>query len=65
MASALTFELRRADGKPADPPTLTTAAPSWRAGDTIPLGRRTLRVVEVREGNTDQTTVLIVEDMSE
>jgi hypothetical protein len=34
---ACTFELHRADGTPADPPTLTTVA-SWRAGDTIPLG---------------------------
>jgi hypothetical protein len=64
MTSALTFELRRADGTPADPPTLTTVAPSWRPGDTIPLGRRTLRVVDVREGNFERPTVLVVEDMS-
>lgn len=64
MASALTFELRRTDGTPADPPTLTTVAPMWRPGDTIPLGRRTLRVVEVREGNVAHPTVLVVEDMS-
>jgi hypothetical protein len=36
----------------------------WRPGDTIPLGRRTLRVVEVREGNVAHPTVLVVEDMS-
>jgi hypothetical protein len=65
MASALTFELRRADGTPADPPRLTTVAPSWRPGDTIPLGRRTLRVVEVRDGNADEDPVLLVEDVSE
>jgi hypothetical protein len=65
MAMALTFELRRPDGTPADPPTLTTGAASWQAGDTIPLGRRTLRVVEVREGNVEQPIVLVVEDMSE
>ena len=65
MASTLTFELQRADGTPAEPPTLTTVAPVWRAGDTIPLGRRTLRVVEVREGNVEHPTVLVVEDMSE
>jgi hypothetical protein len=46
MAFASTFELRRVDGTPADPPRLTTVAPLWRPGDTIPLGRRTLRVVE-------------------
>jgi hypothetical protein len=65
MASALTFELRRADGTPADPPRLTTAAPTWRPGDTIPLGRRTLRVVEVLEGNVEHRTVLVVEDVAE
>ena len=65
MASTLTFELQRADGTPADPPTLTTVAPLWRPGDTIPLGRRTLRVVEVREGSAEQSTVLVVEDVSE
>jgi hypothetical protein len=37
MAFASTFELRRADGTPAEPPTLTTVAPLWRPGDTIPL----------------------------
>jgi len=31
--------------------------------DTIPLGRRTLRVVDVRETVTDEPTVLVVEDM--
>jgi hypothetical protein len=49
MAFASTFELQLADGTPADPPTLTTAAPLWRPGDTIPLGARSLRVVEVRD----------------
>jgi hypothetical protein len=27
-------------GTPADPPTFETAVPTWRPGDTIPLGRR-------------------------
>jgi hypothetical protein len=62
MAFALTFELRLADGTPADPPKLTTAAPLWRPGDTIPLGARTLRVVEVRDSEGDADTVLVVED---
>ena len=31
MASTLSFELRRADGTPADP--TTTIAPSWQAGN--------------------------------
>ena len=65
MASTLTFELRRVDGTPADPPSFQTVAPSWRAGDTIPRGRRTLRVIGIRHADDeDKTTVLIVEDMA-
>jgi hypothetical protein len=48
-----TFLLETADGAPADPPSFTTVAPLWRPGDTIPLGRRTLRVIDVREGDAD------------
>jgi hypothetical protein len=65
MAFASTFELRRADGTPADPPRLTTGAPLWHPGDTIPLGRRTLRVVEVHDGDDENPPVLVVEDTSE
>ena len=67
MAFASTFELQLADGAPADPPTLTTAAPLWRPGDTIPLGTRTLRVLEVHDGDVDadREPVLVVEDLSE
>jgi hypothetical protein len=43
--------------------TFTTVAPKWEPGDTIPLGRRTLRVIGVRYVD-DEATVLIVEDMS-
>jgi hypothetical protein len=50
-----TFKLELEDGTPADPPTLIAAVPNWKPGDTIPLGRRSLHVVEVREG------VLVVE----
>jgi hypothetical protein len=50
------------DGAPADPASFTTVAPKLR--DTIPLGRRTLRVIGVRYDD-DQPTVLIVENMSE
>ena len=45
------FKLVLENGAPADPPTLTATVPSWKAGDTIPLGpERSLRVVEVRDG---------------
>jgi hypothetical protein len=42
------YRLELEDGTPADPPTLKSAVPNWRPGDTIPLGRKTLRVVVVR-----------------
>jgi hypothetical protein len=62
---AFTFELEHSDGTPADTPSLTTVAPSWRRGDTIPLGRRALRVVDVRDGDgPDARVVLVVEHMS-
>jgi hypothetical protein len=47
------------DGTPADPPTLHTAVPNWPPGDTIPLGRKTLRVVDVRDDSDG--AVLVVE----
>jgi hypothetical protein len=65
MAFASTFELQLADGTPADAPTLTTAAPLWRPGDTIPLGVRSLPLVEVRAGDPDDPTVLVVEDVTQ
>jgi hypothetical protein len=62
---AFTFKLEHADGTPADPPTFTTVAPSWKTGDTIPLGRQSLRVVDVRDGGgPGAPVVLVVEDMS-
>jgi hypothetical protein len=43
---AFTFKLERADGTRAEPPSITSAVPNMRPGDTIPLGpSRTLRVV--------------------
>jgi hypothetical protein len=46
---AFPFKLELRDGVPADPPTMQSAVPNVRPGDTIPLGAsRTLRVVEVR-----------------
>jgi hypothetical protein len=55
------FRLETRDGVPAEPPTLTSSVPNWRPGDTIPLGGRTLRVVDVRDDDADQPPVLIVE----
>jgi hypothetical protein len=61
-----TFKLVQTDGTPADPPTIRSAVPDMRPGDTIPLRRdRTVRVVGVQVDEADQPTVLIVEDMAE
>jgi len=61
---AFLFRLQTADGAPAQPPTLTSAVPSWRSGDTIPLSsQRTLRVVGIRDDDPDQPPVLAVEEM--
>jgi hypothetical protein len=43
------FRLRRTDGTPTEPPRFRTVVRTWRAGDVIPLGLRSLRVVEVRD----------------
>jgi hypothetical protein len=62
--AAFLFRLETADGAHADPPRLESAVPSWRAGDTIPLGARTLRVVDVRYDEADDASVLVVEDVA-
>jgi hypothetical protein len=54
------FRLETVEGEPAEPPTLSAAVPNWKAGDTIPLGKRTLRVVGKRDEDADQPPVLIV-----
>jgi hypothetical protein len=60
---AFTYKLEQQDGTPADPATHRTAVPTWRAGDTIPLGNdRALRVVDTRPGEEpDGDPVLVVE----
>lgn len=62
LEPAFTYRLRQADGTPADPPSITLAAPKMRVGDTIPLSREeTLRVVGLVAGEP----ALIVEVESE
>jgi hypothetical protein len=61
-----TFTLERPDGKPADPPRAVLGVYSWNRSDTITLGAgRSLRVVDVRDQSDDESTVLVVEDMSQ
>ena len=59
---AFLFRLQTEDGTRAEPPTLSSAVPNWRAGDTIPLGHRALRVVAVRHDEADEPPVLVVEE---
>jgi hypothetical protein len=59
------FRLETPEGAPAEPSTLSSAVPNWRVGDTIPLGRRVLRVVELRDDDADQPPVLVVKDVAE
>ena len=46
---AFRFRRETADGQPAELAQVTIAVPNMREGDTIPLGRKTLRVVDVRD----------------
>jgi hypothetical protein len=58
---AFIYKLVLEDGTPADPPMLDTATPTWRAGDTIPLGRdRSLRVIATVQ-EPDGEPALVVE----
>jgi hypothetical protein len=58
---AFLYRLGTRGGAPADPPTFSTVVPSWRPGDTIPLGGRSLRVIDVRDIDGDAPPVLVVE----
>ena len=58
------YRLELEDGTPADPPTFETAVSNWRPGDTIPLGRRMLCVVRIRDDDADHSPVLVVEDVA-
>ena len=56
------MRLETEDGKRVDPPTLNAAVPNWREGETIPLGKRTLRMIGRRDDDDDQTPVLVVQE---
>jgi hypothetical protein len=58
---AFLFRLETTEGTPAEPAMFATAVPNWRPGDTIPLGRSMLRVVEIRDDDGEQPPVLVVE----
>ena len=60
---AFVYKLEYEDGTVADPPTLSTATPSWHPGDTIPLARdKFLRLLDVPTGpEPDDDPLLVVE----
>ncbi|HET8652167.1 MAG TPA: hypothetical protein VFM13_06315 [Gaiellaceae bacterium] len=61
---ALIYRLEFEDGTPADPPSFRSApGVTWRTGDTIPLGTRTLRVVGIRDDDADQPPALVVAEV--
>jgi hypothetical protein len=39
--------------------------PNWATGETIHFGRKTVRVVGVRDDDADQPPVLVVQDVAE
>jgi len=57
------FRLELADGSPAEPSSLSRAVPNWSSGHFIHFGRKTLRVVAVRDDDADSPPVLVVEDL--
>ena len=62
MATAFMYRLELEDGTPADPPTFRSSeGVTWAAGDTIYVGRRTLRVVAIQDDDADQPPVMVVE----
>jgi hypothetical protein len=52
--------LETVEGEPAEPPTLSAAVPDWKAGHTIHIGSRTLRVVGIRDDDVDKPLILVV-----
>jgi hypothetical protein len=42
--------------------TIEVAVPNMRVGDSVPLGKRTFRVIGTRDDDADQPPVLVVEE---
>jgi hypothetical protein len=59
--AGFTFKLEQEDGIPAEPPKLHTAVPNWTPGDRIPLGRRTLEVVAIRQDPASNPVLVVSE----
>ena len=61
---AFTLRLERADGTPAEPPTMESTELAWAPGDRIPLGSGMHQVVRIRRENADELPILVVEDVA-
>jgi hypothetical protein len=44
-----TFQMRLADGTPADPPTFVSSIPTWSAGDKVIVGATPRYVITATE----------------
>jgi hypothetical protein len=59
---AFTYKLLLEDGTPADPPTFTTAVPTWHAGDKVLIRPgRTFRILAIIDSRDDCHAVWTVE----
>jgi hypothetical protein len=59
------FKLEASEGAPAEPPSFSSAMPNWAPGETIYFGRRTVRVVGVRDDEADELPGLVLEDLAQ
>jgi hypothetical protein len=58
-----TYKLEHPGGTPVDPPTCRSSeGTSWNVGDVLYLGRRTRRIVAIRDDDADQPPRLVVEE---
>jgi hypothetical protein len=58
-----TYKLEHPDGTAVDPPTFRSSeGTSWNVGDVLHLGRRTRRIVAIRDNDADQPPRLVVEE---
>jgi hypothetical protein len=56
------FEMRLADGTPAEPPRFTSAVPNWNVGDVAMIRPGVkYRIVETEYDQPAETTTWIVE----
>ena len=60
---AFLYKLEDKEGSPVEPHTFKTAVPNWKAGDTISLPHRALRVVAVKDDDAHRPPVLVIEDV--